>query len=79
MKNYSLSLYNRKIIDMNNNITKFLKVLLEIGFSPKKISQLVDNEKEPMPVLRKCLCTQLVTQGDCKLHDVVKQIQSDRF
>ena len=58
-----------------NNITKFLKGLLELGISPKKISQLVDNEKEPIPVLRRCLCTQLVTQGDCKLHDVVKQVK----
>lgn len=55
--------------------SKLLTRLLQLGNTPFKINQMINGEKEPTLVLRKCLCTQLVTQGDCALKDVVKQVR----
>ena len=53
---------------------KLLTRLLQLGNTPFKINQMISGQKDPTLVLRKCLCTQLVTQGDCVLKDVVRQV-----
>ena len=65
---------------MNIN-SQLLTRLLQLGNTPSKINQLISTEypslfvKEPTSALRKCLCTQLVTQGDCALKDIVRQVR----
>jgi hypothetical protein len=59
---------------------KLLTRLLQLGNTPFKINQMISEQmiseqKDPTLVLRKCLCTQLVTQGDCALKDVVRQVR----
>jgi hypothetical protein len=60
--------------------SKLLTRLLQLGNTPFKINQMITEQmisekKDPEIVLRRCLCTQLVTQGDCALKDVVKQVR----
>ena len=66
---------------MGADSTALVKGLLQNGITPKKLNRLIESKgKEPSgPYLRKCLCTQIVSQGDCKLKEVVKQVRLNGF
>jgi hypothetical protein len=53
-----------------------LEKLLKTGIPMGKLTMLVGQSQEPtIPFLRRCLCTQLIGQGECNMGEVVKKVR----
>ena len=53
-----------------------LEKLMKSGIPMGKITMLVGQSQEPtLPFLRRCLCTQLISQGECKMGEVVRKVR----
>lgn len=51
----------------------FLKRILEGGLPLQKLSVIMSSPIKPTPsFLRSCMCTQILSQGDCKLTEIAK-------
>ena len=57
-----------------------LDKLLKNGIPAGKLTMLVGQNQEPtVPFLRRCLCTQLIVQGDCKLGEIVRHVRMENL
>ena len=57
-----------------------LDKLLKNGIPAGKLTMLVGQRQEPtIPFLRRCLCTQIIGQGDCRLGEIVRQVRMDNL
>lgn len=51
-----------------------LKELIRHGGNPNKLKNISTNKQ-----LRSCLCVQIVSQGECKLTEIVKQVRLNGY
>jgi hypothetical protein len=57
-----------------------LEKLLKSGVPVNKTISLVNQKQEPtVPFIRRCLCTQLIVQGDCKLGEIVRHVRMENL
>jgi KaiC/GvpD/RAD55 family RecA-like ATPase len=57
-----------------------LDKLLKNGMPAGKLTMLVGQKQEPtISFLRRCLCTQIISQGDCRLGEIVRQVRMDNL
>ena len=54
-------------------IKKILDKLVELGLPLRKIHTLLQKDGDKEKILRECLCTQLISQNNCQLGDIVRQ------
>ena len=59
------------LTNKNNNMNGYGDKLASLGLSLRKIHQL----SNPVVNTQRCICNQLLNQGDCKLKEIVEQVR----
>lgn len=60
-------------------VPSLVKGLVQSGLPKAKLNNLIMVNGDNPKMLRRCLCTQLLSQGDCELKEVVKQVRLSGF
>lgn len=56
-------------------IKQILDKLIENGLSINKINSLLEKDINKEKVLRECLCIQIISQNNCQLGELIRQIR----